>query len=233
MDERDDDLVARRSLMAGVGVAAVAGLMAGATPAQAQSGSRRRGARFEPARHALDAWFDELPGTHRVFIDSASAGAAAEALGYANNLYITRETAYKDEPADVAIVVCFRHFSTPFGYNDAVWAKYGEIFNSLLKFPDPATGAAPKINLLNSSAHKDLDNRGATIDALAAKGTRYAICSMATQFIAGFVAGRTGQKEDDVRDELVKNAVGHSRFVSAGVVAVTRSQEYGYSLLVA
>ena len=231
MSERDDDVVARRTVMAGVGVA-VAGLMAG-TAAQAQTGSRSRRKPFEPARHALDAWFDELPGNHRVFVDSESAKGGAAAVGYANNLYVARDAAYAGEPADFAIVVCFRHFSTPFGYNDAMWAKYGEIFNGFLNFPDPATGAAPKINLLNSAAHKDLDNRGVTIDALAAKGTQFAICNMATQFIAGFVAEQTGGKADEVHDELVHNAIGSSRFVSAGVMALTRSQEYGYSLLVA
>ena len=155
------------------------------------------------------------------------------AVGYANNLYIARETAYAGEPADFAIVVCFRHFSTPFGYNDAMWAKYGEIFNEFLKYPDPETGAAPKINLLNSATHKNLDNRGVTIDALATKGTQFAVCNMATQFIAGVVAERTGGKPDAVHDELVANAIGSSHFVSAGVMALTRAQEYGYSLLVA
>ncbi len=228
MEERDDDVVARRSLMVGV---AVAGLIAGTT-VEAQSRERRR-TRFEPARHALDAWFDELPGTHRVFIDSDTASGGAAALGYANNLYIARESAYAGEPADFAIVVCFRHFSTPFGYDDAMWAKYGEIFQSLIKLPDPQSSGAPKINPLNSAEQKGLDNRGITIDALAAKGTQYAICNMATQFVASVVAQRTGQKADEVHDELVAHAVGSSRFVSAGVVALTRAQEYGYSLLVA
>ena len=230
MAERDEDVVARRSLMAGMGVA-VAGLIAG-TAAQAQTSPKRRGGRFQPARHELDAWFDELPGNHRVFIDSESAGGGAAAVGYANNLYLATDSAYAGEPADLAMVVCFRHFSTPFGYNDAIWAKYGEIFNMLMKFPDPATGAAPKINLLNSAAHKDLDNRGVTIDAIAAKGTKFAVCNMATQFIAGFIAQQTGGKADDIHNEIVANAVGSSRFVSAGVMALTRSQEYGYSVLI-
>jgi len=231
MEQRDDERLGRRSLIAGMGVA-VAGLAAAATSAHAQTKSRKARAGFEPARHELDAWFDELPGNHRVFVDTGSAEGAAEGLGYANNLYIATDSAYAGEPADLAIVVCFRHFSTPFGYNDAIWAKYGEIFNSLINYPDPHTGAAPKINLLNSSAHKTLDNRGVTVDALAAKGTQFAICNMATQFIAGAIAGQTGGNATEIHDELVANAVGSSRFVSAGVMALTRAQEYGYSLLI-
>jgi hypothetical protein len=233
MEQHDDkDLVARRSLMAGVGIG-VAGLIATATTAHAQTGSRRNGARFQPARHALDAWFGELPGNHRVFVDSASAEGGAEAVGYANNLYLATDSAYAGEPAAMAIVVCFRHFSTPFGYNDAMWEKYGEIFHSLIQFPDPDTNEAPKLNLLNSTAHSGLGNRGVTLDALAAKGARYAVCNTATQFIAGAIAQRTNGKARDVHDELVANAVGGSRFVSAGVMALTRAQEYGYSVLMA
>ena len=215
--------------MAGVGVAAVAGLVASTTQAQT---SRRGGDRFEPARHKLDAWFGELAGNHRVFIDSESGHGGAAAVGYANNLYVATDSAYAGEPANLAMVVCFRHFSTPFGYNDAIWAKYGEIFDSLMKYPDPDTGAAPKINLLNSASHKGLDNRGVTIDAIAAKGTQFAVCNMATQFISSVIAEQTKQNASDVHAEILANAIGNSRFVSAGVMALTRAQEYGYSVLI-
>lgn len=227
MDNHDDNVVGRRALMAGAGVA-VAGLIASASSATAQT---RRGG-FQPARHRLDAWFDELPGTHRVFIDSGSANGGAEAVGYGNNLYLATASAYTGEPAEMAIVVCFRHFSTPFGYNDAMWAKYGEIFHSLIQFPDPTTGAAPKLNLLNSKAHPMLGNRGVTIDALAAKGAHFAVCNMATQLFASVVAQRTGGKSEDIHRELTANAVANGHFVSAGVMALTRAQEYGYSVLI-
>jgi hypothetical protein len=225
MNKHDDDTIARRSLVAGL---AVAGLAATAGTASAQQRARA----FAPARHKVDAWFGELPGTHRIFIDSGSAEGGAEAVGYANNLYLATEAAYAGESATPAIVVCFRHFSTPFGYNDAIWAKYGEIFHSLINYPDPATGAAPKINLMTSKTHKGLANRGTTLDDLAAKGTQFAICDMATQFIAGAVAQKTGGNADQVHQELVANAVGSSHFVSAGVMALTRAQEYGYSVLI-
>ncbi|HSG64014.1 MAG TPA: hypothetical protein VLD39_03405 [Gammaproteobacteria bacterium] len=222
----------RRSVLAGLGVAA-AGLTLSATVARAQSAAPRAAAAFAPARHALDAWLDQMPGTHRVFIDSATAVGGAEALLYANNLFMARENAYAGEPADFAMVVCFRHFSTPFGYNDAVWAKYGEVFNSIMHFPDPTTGAAPTINLMNSSAHTTLQNFGVTVDAVGAKGAEFAICAAATQFIAGVVAGETGGDAAAIREELIAGAIPNSRFVSAGVMALTRAQEYGYSLLYA
>lgn len=231
MSDEIDDSVGRRALMAGMGVA-VASLVV-ASGAEAQSGSRRGSKGFVPARHRLDAWFDELPGAHRVFVDTASAAGGATALGYANNLLMATTNAYAGEDAAMAIVVCFRHMSTPFGYNDAMWAKYGEVFHSLMQFADPATNAAPKTNLLNSTTQRNLPNRGNTIDALAAKGVQFAICDTASRGIAGFAAQRVGGDADAVYREFVANAITSSRFVSAGVMALTRAQEYGYSVLVA
>ena len=230
MSRQRDPQLDRRSLMAGVGIA-VAGLAAGATAARAQS--RGAGSGFTPTRHDQDAWLGELSGGHRVFIDSATAHGGAEALLYANNLYTAQENAYAGGPGDFAMVVCFRHFSTPFGYKDPIWAKYGEIFNSLMQFPDPDTGAAPRINLMNSAAHTSLPNFGVTVDAVSAKGTQIAICLAATTFISGYIAEQTDGDAEAIRAELMAGAVDNSRFVSAGVIALTRSQEYGYSLLYA
>jgi hypothetical protein len=230
MNRHDEESLGRRSVMTGVGIA-VAGLAAGATAACAQTG--RSGSGFSPTRHAEDAWLDALPGGHRVFVDSATAGGGAAALLYANNLYDAQARAYDGGPGDFALVVCFRHFSTPFGYTDAVWSKYGEIFGSVMQLQDPVTAAAPRINLMNSSAYTSLPNMGVTIDAVTGRGTQIAICMAATTFIANAIANETGGDADAIRQELVDGAVDNSRFVSAGVMALTRSQEYGYSLLYA
>ncbi len=229
MRDNDKDIKQRRSVITGFGAAA-AGLVLASQTACAQSG---RSTGFEPARRSADSWLDQLPGTHRVFIDSATALGGAEAVLYANNLYAAQEGPdYDGDPSDLAMVVCFRHFSTPFGYNDAMWAKYGEIFNSIMNFPDPATGRAPTANMLNQD-RSDVQNFGFTIDLVRGKGTQFGICRAATNFFSSVIAGVTGGTQSDVFDELVANAIPSSRFVSAGVMALTRAQEYGYSLLYA
>ena len=229
MHDSDKDIRARRSVITGVGAAA-AGLALVSQTACAQSG---RGTGFQPARRSADAWLDGLSGTHRVFIDSATALGGAEAVLYANNLYAAQEGPdYNGAPADLAMVVCFRHFSTPFGYDDAMWAKYGGIFNSIMNFPDPTTGQAFTINPLNQT-ETILPNFGFTIDLVTGKGTNFGICRAATQFFSGQIAQSTGGDQAAVFDELVANAIPSSRFVSAGVMALTRAQEYGYSLLYA
>jgi hypothetical protein len=215
----------RRSIIAGMGVAA-AGLTLGASAACAQSSSG-----FEPARHHQDAWLDEQPGSHRVFVDSSTALGGAEALLYANNIFSAHENAYSGSDEDYSMIVCFRHASTPFAFNDTIWEKYGEVFNQVMQFPDPATGGAPTINLLNAAGRGDLPNFGNTIDRLGARGTTFAICDNATRFFSGQIAARTSASMQDVYDELTDEAIPNSRFVSAGVIALTRAQEYGYSVL--
>jgi len=228
MSRDQDQNLNRRSVMAGVGIA-VAGLAAGATAASAQN----RGAGFTPVRDGADAWLGQLSGGHRVFIDSATAHGGAETVLYAANLYTAQEGPdYNGSPDDLAIVVCFRHFSTPFGYNDAMWRKYGSVFNTIMSFPDPATSQAPTANMLNQD-RSDLPNFGVTIDTVREKGTHFAICRAATQFFSGQIAQATGGQQPAIFDELVANAIPNSRFVAAGVVALTRAQEYGYSLLAA
>jgi len=230
MNQSDNDIVGRRSLIAGLGITAAAGLAA-SSAANAQS--RRRGSNFEPARHALDRWYDELPGNHRIFVDSASAAGGGDAVGYAGNLFRATQSAYPDEDASLALIVCFRHMSTPFGYNDRMWEKYGEQFDSLMNIPKlPNATAAPTVNLLDATEPSALGNRGTTIASLADRGVQFAVCEMASQGIAGLVANQTSQNANDVFAEFKANGIRNSHFVSAGVMALTRAQEYAYSVLV-
>jgi hypothetical protein len=228
MNEKKDSVEGRRSLITGLGIAAAGVAAAASMPAHAQ---RSRG--FVPARHSLDAWLDELPGEHRVFVDSATAHGGAEALLYSNNLYAAHQSAYSGSPEDFAMVVCFRHFSTPFGYDDAAWEKYGEQFMTVMQFENAALGKAPKFNPMNATDVAGLPNFGMTVDSVTSRGAQIAICNNATRFVSTQIAAATGASADDVFEELHAHAVTNGRFVPAGVLAATRAQEYGYSFLYA
>jgi hypothetical protein len=52
---------------------------------------------------------------------------------------------------------------------------------------------------------------------------------MATRFLAGQFAMATKGSADEVYNELVANLVSNSHMVPAGIVAVNRAQERGYS----
>jgi intracellular sulfur oxidation DsrE/DsrF family protein len=187
---------------------------------------------WKPARHPQDDWFDELPGVHRFFFDTSLPAGAGEAITFASNFFVAIRNAYALQDKDLALIICFRHWSTPFADNDAIWAKYGDVLGERVKFVDPKTNAAPVINVYQSKEYgMSLPNRGTTLDALSARGVQFAVCDMATRALAGLVATAKGLKSEDVYNEFKANAVGNTHFVPAGIVAVNRAQERGYSLV--
>jgi hypothetical protein len=134
----------------------------------------------------------------------------------------------------VAIVVCLRHFATIFAFNDVVWAKYGQALSESVQFTDPKTKQPPTANLLdNASYGPALPNMGMTISSVVKRGTHFAVCDMATNMIAGLVAASTKGVQEAVYTEFVRNLIPNSHLAAAGVVAVNRAQEYGYTLLTA
>lgn len=212
----------RRAMLSAIGAAA-AGVALASTSTQAQGAAAPAATptKFTPAHHKEDEWFDAVPGKHRVFIDTASLESASEGLLYANNLFTANKSGYGLADSDVATVVCFRHFSTIFAYNNAMWEKYGKVIADSSKYVDPKSTEAPKANPMRQ------------IDGLAKRGVHFAICGLATRRIAGQIATATGGKQDEIQAELIANVIPNGHVMAAGVIATTRAQEYGYSLLVA
>jgi intracellular sulfur oxidation DsrE/DsrF family protein len=181
--------------------------------------------RWEPARHEKDEWLDKIPGKHRLIFDTTNHNGVAEALLFANNFLLANRSDYGLDHKELAVVVVLRHLSTPFAYNDAMWAKYGTALAARAQFVDPKTKQPPTGN---SYAHGE----GASFDALSKLGVQLAVCAMATRFFATGLAEATGGTVDAVYNELTSNlVVPTSRMVPAGIVAVNRAQERGYSLV--
>ena len=225
-----DRVSPRRSFLTDLGLSA-AGLGAMSVSAHAQGSPAA--ARFQATRHPADDWMDQIPGKHRVVLDSVSADGAGSALLYANNLYDANRKGYSLGDGDLAIIVVLRHFATAFAFTDAIWAKYGKAMGAMLNFNDPNSKQAPTANLYNASGYgMALTNFGTTIDSLVQRGTRFAVCDAATHFIAGQLAGQSGNA-DAVYKEFVAAMIPNSRLVPAGVVGVTRAQERGYALIYA
>src|SRR5215471_4689579 len=227
----DKQLTERRSFfmklqMGAAGIAAAFG-----ASAIAQAKPAKSGARWEPARHEKDAWYAEIPGKHRFIFDTTTPHGFGEALMFANNFVIANKNEYGLENTDLALIIVARHMSTPFAYNDAIWAKYGARLSSLASFEDPKGKAPAMKNLFNASGYGgQLPNRGVTVDELAKQGVHFAVCSMATRALSDMVAEPLGADGAAINGELVANLVSNARMVPAGIVAVNRAQEYGYSL---
>ncbi|HEY7171930.1 MAG TPA: hypothetical protein VH417_13865 [Vicinamibacterales bacterium] len=218
----------RRAFLTGLGATvATVGAASAGVAAQAPAG------RYQAARHTQDNWMDTLPGQHRMIIDGVTANGGGEALLFANNLFEANKSGYSIAERDVAIIVCMRHFATPFAFNDAIWAKYGAAMSGPIQFTDPKTKQPPSANLYNVASYgMTLPNLGNTIDSLVKRGAHFAVCDMATHFFATALAGANGNA-DAIYKELTANTVPNSHFVAAGVVAVNRAQERGYTLIYA
>ena len=175
--------------------------------------------RFEPARHDKDDWMDALPRAHRMVIDTTTPDGFREALLFASNFMTANRNDYGLQNQDLAVIVVARHVSTGYGYNNDMWAKYGASL----------AGNAPSANAPAKEAPKANPN-AESLATLATQGVQFAVCSMATRRLAGMIAREAGGKADDVVAELSANLVSNARLVPAGIVAVNRAQERGYSL---
>jgi intracellular sulfur oxidation DsrE/DsrF family protein len=236
--DRPQGALARRSFLSRVmaGAGAFGAAFAGGTIAQAQSApaqSRPSAARFEPARHPEDDWLDQTSAKHRFFYDTTSAEGYGQALFFARNYFVASASGYKLTDADVAQVICMRHESTSFAFTDAMWAKYGAALSERAgHFLDPKTKQAPTTNVYLASGYDDaLRNGNVTIDAMAKRGVRFAVCGMATRAAAQLIAQKSGGNVDAIYKELTDNLVANGHMVPAGIVAVNHAQERGYSFV--
>lgn len=221
----------RRSFLGRLAAGAAAfgaAVAAGASPLAAMPPSEE----FKPARHPQDDWMDAIPGKHRLFLDAVTANGAAEAITFASNYALANKNGYGLAASDLATLICYRHFATPFAFSDEAWAKYGAAWSAVAGYKDPATGAAPVRNYWNARGLPGMQpNRGVTVADAAARGIRFCVCDLATHAFAGMAAQATGGKADDIYQELKRGTVaGQAQFVPAGIVAVGRAQERGYAL---
>jgi intracellular sulfur oxidation DsrE/DsrF family protein len=215
----------RRSFLVGLSAAAGAAAVV-ASPLQAQAPAS---APWRPEHHPQDDWLDKR-AKHRMVFDTTSPIGFGEAIAFASNFIRVNQTDYSVANTDLAVIIVVRHNSTAFGYNDAMWAKYGTLLALRIGFVDPKTNQAPKSNLYRASDYGPmLSNRGTTLDSIVNQGVQVAVCQVATRGIAGPLAEATGQTTDAVYNELVANIVTNARMVPAGIVAVNRAQERGYS----
>jgi len=226
--------VARRSFLSRIvaGAGALGAALGGATVAQAQSAPAAGGG-FQPARHAEDDWFDQTPAKHRYFYDTTSANGYGQALFFVRNYFVANATGYKLTDADLAQIICMRHESTSFAFTDAMWAKYGAALSERSNhFVDPKTRLVPTTNLyLVSGYGETLKNVDVTIDQLAKRGVRFAVCAMATRAAAQLASKKGLGDADAIFKELTENLVPNGHMVPAGIVAVNRAQERGYSFV--
>jgi intracellular sulfur oxidation DsrE/DsrF family protein len=213
-------------LAAGAGVVGASVIGPSATEARASAD-----APWRPTRHPHDDWYDKIPGVHRFLFDTSSGDSMGWALQFATNYFTANQEVYGLKDSDLAVVIVARHKSTSFAYNDSIWAKYGKQLSEQAEFIDPKTKEQPKINVY--AGMNDSTAQTGRMDALIKKGVQFAVCQMSTRGIAGRIARANGVDADSVVKEITANLIGNSHMVPAGILAVNRAQERGYSFIYA
>ncbi|MDA1082245.1 MAG: hypothetical protein O2973_11340 [Gemmatimonadetes bacterium] len=173
----------------------------------------------------MDQWFGAMNNTNKVIYDCAAPTAGPNGVMFARNFIKFSEEQLDTTDADNSVVVCFRHFATPFAYNDAMWAKYPGIAVTL-SINDPKTMKPATRNFLLHDAI--LGEAGADLPSVTAHGVQFAVCGAATTFIAKLLAGTTGDAAA-IDADLSANLIPGSKMAPAGVVAVQRAQKAGFA----
>jgi len=218
-----DSATPRRSFLARFAASAA---VLGAAPTLAAIGCAPSPApAAPPTNDELDTWFADMKAPNRVLYDCVQAAGGPDGIMFARNFMKFSAEKLGTKDADMNVIVSFRHFATPYGYTDAMWAKYPQ-FAALLKVEDPTT---KKPAARNIPLHDDVEGEvGANLPALAARGVRFTVCGAATEFIAKLLAGKTGDAKS-IEAELAANLIPNARMVPAGVVGVQRAQKAGFA----
>jgi intracellular sulfur oxidation DsrE/DsrF family protein len=214
----------RRGFLARVS-AALAGVAALGTPIQPAGAQTPRPPRDVP-RHPQDAWFDQLPGAHRLLLDAVSPYGSVEAVMFAWNFLRTSGAPYGLKDADHAVVVVLRHNATIMALPQTLWDKYPAMAPKK-PFENPLAETTSQTSILRPGATGSVPEPF-QLDGLAKRGIHYAICGAAMTRLAGQAAGRGGDAKA-LYAELEAALPTNSHIMPSGITAAQRAQEYGYS----
>jgi intracellular sulfur oxidation DsrE/DsrF family protein len=233
----------RRSFLARLGAGiGVAGAAALGSPGVAHA---EADAPWRPVDDPQDAWLDQIPGRHRFVFDATTADGLGMGLRFARNYFEANERSYGLKNSDLAVVIVMRHRATPFGFSNAIWEKYGKELTDQAEFRDPKTGQPfttrmddwfdhifTRASLGNVFVGGDTGS-AELMGSLIKRGARFALCQMSALSVCGIIARATGSNTDAVYKQFAANLIPNARIVPAGIVAVNRAQEHGYSYVYA
>jgi intracellular sulfur oxidation DsrE/DsrF family protein len=205
--------------------------LATAVAASSKTSSAATPAPAGPQSDQQDAWLDEGGKRHRMVFDTLTATGLGQGLNFAKNFFEINRDSYGIAPNEVSVVIIARHLGTPLMFSDHIWDKYGDYLVDRIKLFDPRTKAPPHVNLYNAElANNDLPNGKTRLADLHKLGARFAVCAMATRNMATGIAKNVNGDVDAIFKELETNlAVETARLVPAGISALNRAQEHGYT----
>ena len=208
------------SRVAAAGAALVAVWLPSRAGAQrAQSGADSGRTSKPLVRHEQDTWLDALTGMHRQVYDVVTP-AGGIGIAFARNFLTANVDGYGLTDKDVSVVVSLRHSGIAFAFADSLWTKYR--FGETFEIQDPGSRAPVAGN-----------PHAALITSLQKRGVVFTVCGMALRRRASEAAQRTSASADTVREEWRAGLLPGVVEVVAGVIAVNRAQERGFSYVYA
>jgi intracellular sulfur oxidation DsrE/DsrF family protein len=205
------ETLARRSFLSRFGIAVP---LFGSTQAAATAPEGR----YQATRHPQDDWFDQIPGKHRCFWDTTTTEELDRAMLFCTNYIEQSKESYGLESKELALIIGVRYQAAAFGFTHAMWEKYSVSLSNWAKFVDPKTSQPPTTNA-----------RQTQMNALAKLGVQFSICDRASHNISRSIARRVDGKADEIYAQLIANRVDNPHQVPAGIIALNRAQEHGYT----
>ena len=213
------------------------GRLAAGAVAIGLTGSMPRALSAEPSTpHDLkpsDKWLESLKGKHRQFFDAPNHENGMALLHVRNYLNTMRDT-YGVKHPDVTAVVGLYGMSTPLGFNDAMWQKYG-LANPIKVMDGSKAPATSNVFFKAPDGAASLSVSGAplaipadsSISALQQRGAVFILCNNAFNVWMGLLAGGDATKAAALRQEFEPNILPGVFLVPAMVVAVNQAQTHG------
>lgn len=192
----------------------------------------------------VDAWLNEVKGTHRCLFDFPRHSNGMGLLHILNYLN-TYNAAYKAAPGTVGAIGTFYGMggqaSISMAFNDAMWAKYGLGEYTGLKdasgkpyarnpFHRPTAG---ELHLLMQAIQSPTIPMFAGalpalgIESLQKMGTKFLLCANAFGGWCAELEARGKGKADDLQKELGANLLPGVTIVPAMVIAIEQAQAAG------
>lgn len=188
------------------------GATLGATSAAAQS-----------SVEVNESWLAGLTGKHRQFFDVGDANNGRPLHRVAGFLDTYRD-AYGLSDRETNVIFGAHDSAVALVLGDTMWGKYA--LGARYGLLNAKAGGAPHTANVFATDRAGGNPKGASIEALTARGVRFLVCQRTLNRLAGSLAGDSGATES-IRQELVQGLLPGVTIVPAMIVAANRAQESG------
>jgi intracellular sulfur oxidation DsrE/DsrF family protein len=178
----------------------------------------------QPLAAVDEPWLQGLNGKHRQFFDAGNAGGG-KPLGRVAGFFDTYRDAYGLLDRDLSVLFGAHSTGLALVLGDAIWAKYS--IGARYGLVNAAAGGAPYVRNVFATDAAGGNPKGASVEALTARGVRFLACQRSINRLAGELAAGRAAAVEEIRRELASGLLPGVTVVPAMIVAANRAQESG------